>query len=466
MLLCSSALLPLQATELPTPGDGDRVLRHGNRLRGLAYVPLSRESAVPEPATFAMVPIVQIPYDGDRTVNVQGNVLPIDVDGDGIYEILHYNGFRTMRVYKQDGTKLWQIDNAKGRVHRTYVHRDAIAVLDTDGDGKQEIMHCWVEPGSGKRMLVRRDGMKGKVLASVGPVDKVGSECQIAVYRLTGSATPLLFLARPAPLSSGCTRNYIDEWSYTSVYDMVLKPVWSRTTCNAGHYPKPLDADNDGTAEAIFVGKYLYDGAGTLLCTLPGWGTDHVDSMAVGEFDPLLPGREVLTVGMTGTRLFSAAGCKQRWLLKNAVIRNPQNVQAVQLDRHTQPALFVRQKHSEPLRKTYRVSAQGVVLSSYSDLSPIEPNPQQNANLDGAPAAEDFLALFGQVLDANGARRLSVDWYWKLQTLLPGEETLSPFDQWGSVPVAFDLDRDGIDELVVWGRERIVIGKLAPPAAR
>ncbi|MFO1037701.1 MAG: hypothetical protein U1E45_12710 [Geminicoccaceae bacterium] len=388
-------------------------------------------------------------------MNVQGNLLPIDVDGDGTYELLHYNGYRTMRVYRQDGRKLWQIDNPKGRVHRTNVHRDAIAVLDTDGDGTQEILHCWVDPATGKRKLVRRDGATGLPLAMSKPIDGVGAECQIAVYRMTGSANPLLFLACNAPLASNFTRNFVDGWSYTNVFDMALKRLWSRTTCNAGHYPKPLDTDNNGTAEAVFVGEYLYDAAGNLLCTLPGWGTYHVDSMSIGEFDPTLPGAEVLTVGATGTRLYSAAGCPQRWMLKNAVIRNPQHTQAVQFDRKSPPVLFVRQKRSEPLRITYRISAQGVVLSSYSDLSPTVPVPQENANLDGAPAAEDLVTWFGQVLDANGARRLTVDWFWKLQTLLPGEETLGPFDQWASVPVAFDLDHDGVSELIVWGRERI-----------
>ncbi|MFO1037699.1 MAG: hypothetical protein U1E45_12700 [Geminicoccaceae bacterium] len=417
---------------------------------------------MPEPATFSYSPVVQIPMDGDRGVNVRGGLLPIDADGDGTYEFLHYNGYRIMRVYAQDGRKLWQIDNPNGRLHRTFVHRDALAVLDTNGDGRQEIIHCWVDPATGKRKLVRRDGASGLPLAMSKPIDGVGAECQMGVYKPLGATAPIVFLSRQAPKAAGCTRNYVDEWSSVTAYDMNMNPLWSRVTCNAGHYPKPLDADGDGTPEAIFVGKYLLDYAGKLLCTLPGWGTDHVDSMTVGDFDPALPGFEVLAVGQTGTRFYSA-DCTPRWTLTTKLIRNPQNSAAVRLDRGSGPVLLVRQRGSEPLRITYRVSAQGVILSSYSDLSPLEPIPQQNADLDGAPANEDLLVWFGQVLDVAGNRRLTVDWYWNLQTLLPGEELLIPYDQWSSAALSFDLDHDGQDELTVWGRERIVIGKATPP---
>ncbi|MFO1037702.1 MAG: hypothetical protein U1E45_12715 [Geminicoccaceae bacterium] len=465
LLILSCCALPhhVRAESTPVPGEIERVQQHGNRLRGLTYVPLSRASDTAEPASISMRPVLQIPYDGDRGVNVRGGLLPIDADGDGTYEFLHYNGYRTMRVYARDGTKLWQIDNPNGRLHRTFVHRDAIAVLDTNGDGRQEIIHCWVDPATGKRKLMRRDGATGAVLAMSGQIDGVAAECQLGVFNMAGSATPVVLLSRAAPKLDGCTRNYVDEWSSVTAFDMNMKQLWRRTTCNAGHYPAPLDVDNDGVDEGVFVGKYLYDATGKLICTLPGWGTDHVDAMVIGDFDPGLPGKELLAVGTTGTRFYST-NCTARWTIKTAKIRNPQNVGAVRLDPSLSPVLFVRQRGSEPLRMTYRVSAQGLILSSYSDLSALEPIPQQNANVDGATADEDLVAWFGQVLDANGTRRLSADWYWSLQTLLPGEETLSPYDQWSSAALAFDLDHDGQDEIIVWGRERIVVGKAAPSA--
>ncbi|MFO1037700.1 MAG: hypothetical protein U1E45_12705 [Geminicoccaceae bacterium] len=57
----TNALRLAHAGTIPAPGEIERVQQYGNSLRGLAYVPLSRDSAVPEPATFAMVPTVQLP---------------------------------------------------------------------------------------------------------------------------------------------------------------------------------------------------------------------------------------------------------------------------------------------------------------------------------------------------------------------------------------------------------------------
>jgi hypothetical protein len=90
----------------------------------------------------------------------------------------------------------------------------------------------------------------------------------------------------------------------------------------------------------------------------------------------------------------------------------------------------------------------------------------QNANLDGAPQAEDRLATFGQVVDRRGRVRLGTGWYWGLQGLTAAEQRLDPRDQWTRTPFAFDLDDDGRDELVVWGRRKLVVGTLAAGAGR
>ncbi|MFO1037703.1 MAG: hypothetical protein U1E45_12720 [Geminicoccaceae bacterium] len=458
VLLTAILAQPSRAEDRLLLLERQRVQEHGNRQRGLAYMLLSQRTPGAEPATFDMKPILQVPLDGDRTTNVRGNLLPIDVDGTGTFGFLHYNGYRVMRVFDHSGRKLWQISNPQGRVHRTYVHRDAIAVLDTDGDGRQEILHCWLEARTGRRLLVRRDGRTGVVLASTPSADGATSECQEAVFRFAGTPGPILLVARTGPPAAGCGNGGIDTWDAVTAYDMNLRYLWSSTTCNAGHYVWPLDANGDGAPEAVFIGKYLFDAQGRLLCTLPGWGHDHVDSMVVGDLDPLRAGVEVLAVGATGTRFYSATGCLLRWTIPNRVIRNPQQTRAVTLAPGAAPTLFVRQRGSEPKGTTYRISSAGRVIGAYADQSPLEPMPQQNANLDGAAGSEDLLAWFGQVLSPTGARRLGVEWYWNLRPLLPSERAVSAYDHWASAALAFDLNGDGRDELTVWGRDRIVVG--------
>ena len=48
-------------------------------------------------------------------------------------------------------------------------------------------------------------------------------------------------------------------------------------------------------------------------------------------------------------------------------------------------------------------------------------------------------------------------WYWNLQAKPKG--AVPVYDQWAYAPLLVDLDRDGKEEMVVWGRDRLVIGK-------
>ena len=65
---------------------------------------------------------------------------------------------------------------------------------------------------------------------------------------------------------------------------------------------------------------------------------------------------------------------------------------------------------------------------------------------------------FGQVVSGTGRRRLTTDWYWDLQNLSAAEEALEPQDKWTRSPFAFDMNNDGRDELIVWGRYRLIVG--------
>ena len=123
-----------------------------NALRGLSYLPRYQPGAGPDAPSLSVNVRRRIALTGDPVTNVRGNVYPIDVDGDGRYELVQYNGYRFIRVFDQDGNKLWERDNPNGRVHRSFVHRDTMAIVDSDGDGA---LACgW--PGSSR--ATRRSG--------------------------------------------------------------------------------------------------------------------------------------------------------------------------------------------------------------------------------------------------------------------------------------------------------------------
>jgi hypothetical protein len=288
-------------------------------------------------------------------------------------------------------------------------------------------------------------------------------ECQIAAFR-TSAGLPLLLVAHPiwGTAASSCPRNFDGYWARTVAFDTSQRKLWERNTCDAGHYAWPLDEDQDGVAEAVFVGKYLLRLDGSLQCKLAGWpASDHVDAMAIADLDPLRPGLEAVAVGQTGTALFEAASCKQLWHIPATVIRDPQHIMVAKLDPST-PSLqiVIDERGSVASPQTFVVSAQGSVLAASS-------NPvmaMQNANLDGALGQDEAVGSFGQVVDRYGNLRLSKWWYWHLKGNQVVETTAGPypnnFDRWQAFPLIFDYDKDGKDELVTWGQSLIVIGKI------
>jgi hypothetical protein len=442
---------------------------HRNTLRGVHYLPTRRAAGGAEPDRFTLKPTSDFPLDGDPKLNVRGGVYPLDGDGDGRFGFLHFNGYRLMRAYTQLGRKLWQVDNPGGQVHRSVSHRFTLAVFDADGEPGQEIVHCWSDPGVREKLLVLRDGETGRVLEQARLAGQgKGEECQIAAFRVAGQAKPLVLVAGKAPAADCAKGNWTETFSRTIAFRADLTKAWERTTCNAGHYAWPLDEAGDGLAEAVFVGKYLLRPDGTTRCVLPGLGDDHVDSMVVADLDPGLGGHEALAVGSSGTRFFAAGGCTLRWRIPPSTVGNPQQTAAAYLDAGARaPDLLVTTKlpdtFSDQTQRAYTLNARGQVVGSYTENVERFAAPSQNANLDGAPAAEDRVATFGQVVDGRGRRRLMADWYWGLQELTPAEEGLDAREQWSRNPFAFDFNNDGRDELVVWGRRRLVLGTRAAP---
>lgn len=449
-------------------GELDRVQMHGNRLRGVAYRSTWRAVGGQEPARFTLKPTRTITLDGDRETNVEGGVYPIDVDGDGTFELLHFNGFRLMRVYGVGGKKLWQESNRSGRLHRDGSHRDTLAIFDVDGDRGQEIVHCWA--GDGKKLLVTRDGRTGRVLKKIELAGESRfSECQLAAFQTTAERRPIILVAADAAGKSGCDKGRNpDYFARTIAFRADLTRLWDRATCAAGHYVWPLDANGDGRAEQLFVGKYLLSPTGALRCTLPGFGTDHVDSMSVADFDPKLPGLEALAVGgRAGTRFYSAADCRQRWTIGPTVIKNAQQTSAAYTrDRAGNGVgMLVSTKLPDPDGNSphswYALDTRGRVVGRATENVERFATLSGNANLDGAPNVEDRLASFGQVIDERGRRRLDTSWYWNLQRLTAAEKRLPIRERWARNPFAFDFDNDGRDELVVWGRHKLIVGTRA-----
>ena len=452
----------------PVPDPLDRVQLHRNPNRGVPYLPLAQADGEPGEPTLLMKVVKTIELDGDPMQNIYGGLRPIDVDGDGTFEFAHYNGFRYMQLWSAGGEKLWRVSTATGRLHdyKAGTHRDTIAVLDLDGDGRQDIAHCWIVDG--RRTLVFRRGLDGKVIRRVALDGGLVQECQMGAFRVETAPEPLLLVAHHVigTTTTSCPRNFVGNWARTVAFDLELRKLWARNTCDAGHHVWPLDEDQDGLAEAIYVGKYLLRPDGSLQCRLDTWpAADHVDALAVADVDPTRPGFETVAVGLTGTAMFDAATCRQIWRLPTTVLRNPQHLALAKLDPTAQgPSIVVDEKGVVLDWKTAVITAQGQVVSRKEN----DVMPMQNANLDGALGIDEKVGSWGRVIDRFGNLRLDRGWYWGLKGTKVTETTagLYPedYDRWQAFPLVFDYDRDGRDEIVTWGQSLIVIGAVDDPA--
>lgn len=260
-ILCGVALMAIALGWVATASaaTSDRILMHRNGLRGVSYQQLSVAGAPASSAQLSATKIRQFSLDGDGQTNVRANMYPIQVNGG--WGFVHFNGYRIMRVFDSSGRKLWQITNPSGRVHRSWSHRDTLAIMGSS------IVHCWLS--NGQRILVKRDGRTGAVIkTAVIPGGTSSSECQIAAFNLADIGQPLIFVATKSATAK-CKQNYEDTWSGTIAYDQNLNLKWRRDTCDAGHYvwaPEPT-----GTAVYnVMVGKYYVNSQGQILCTLGG----------------------------------------------------------------------------------------------------------------------------------------------------------------------------------------------------
>ena len=172
------------------PERADRMQLYRNSDRGLPYLKLSQTGAASSDAP--IVDAAGAPDRAGRRPAAQRARQPLPDPPrrpTAAFGFVHFNGYRFMRVYDAGGRKLWQIDNPSGRVHRDTMHRDTLAVLDADGDGDQDIVHCWAE--GGKKVLMVRRGTDGAVLRRAALDNgSPNDECQIAAFRVPGRITP------------------------------------------------------------------------------------------------------------------------------------------------------------------------------------------------------------------------------------------------------------------------------------
>jgi hypothetical protein len=441
----------------------ERVQLRRNGPRGLEYIPTSTsEGSAGSAKSIRVEPSVKISIHGDPLDNAYSSLLPLDFNGNGTSEYVIWNGHKIMRVYGRAGNKVWELSNPTGRrlTSNIYIHRDQGAVLDLNGNGKEDILHCW-QSGSTKK-LVARDGASGKEIRSVtlsGQGVSSGTQyCRISVYKKESDKKPIILVAHSQSTNGACGgRNYTDNWARVVAYDTNLNMLWSTNTCDAGHLTAGVDEDKDGYFDYVFVGKYSLDFNGKIRCSLEGWdSSDHVDAIRIARMDPSKSDLHAMAIGRTGGGMFDADNCNRVW---SVPVSNPQEMAVFQMDAAPAPLsmMVTARGGSSNSIVTSIINSKGQKLRTINKRI----MPMQNAQLDGYRRNDEIVGVFGEVFNGAGESLMSKGWYWNLKgTNVNEKSTTNNYDKWVAYPLLFDMDNDGEDEMVTWGQSLIVEGEF------
>ncbi|NUN96982.1 MAG: VCBS repeat-containing protein [Candidatus Omnitrophica bacterium] len=234
--------------------------------------------------------------DGSSSDSYHFHSLPVDLDGDGIEEVLGGAYKSVFALNGADGSVIWSFD-----LGTTLDMFHMAAAADLDGDGKQEIlqpnmdgwMHCLSHDG---KLLWRQRSSEGMIsMAAVGDIDRDG-------------APEIVYGTRDSHLIALDANGHL-EW------DALIEPL------NMGRtLPVIADADRDGNAEVytMCAAKSLHSG---LVCVNGADGAvrwhgemTHMAYCALAVVDLDGDGKDEILAGDKGTTLacFSPDGTL-RW---------------------------------------------------------------------------------------------------------------------------------------------------------
>lgn len=205
-----------------------------------------------------------------------------------------------LTCFDYEGNILWQKGEPNSSIDTTLISCDLpFQIADFNQDGKYEVIY------SMDFMVYICDLLTGEVLKEM-PTPVVEGDSNVKnepYYRLNVDAI------RVADFEGlGYKGNLIvkDRYQNVWVYDHRLEPLFRYHNKNTGHFPYIADFDQDGKDE-MFVGYDLIDSDGSLLFSLP-MQSDHTDEIIFARLKQNEPKRLILASGNEGMNIINLDG--------------------------------------------------------------------------------------------------------------------------------------------------------------
>jgi rhamnogalacturonan endolyase len=297
-------------------------------------------------------------------------------------------------------------------------------IADIDGDGRAEVL-C-----QKNFKLYILDGATGGVKNVFELPENPDQENQFG--RLNGDGIVIAnFRGLSQPMDIVVKNRYKQVWAF----DNEINLLWTHQ-CNTGHFPMPYDFDGDGK-DALFVGYTLLDHNGKVLWSYD-W-PDHTDEIVIGPFDPARNDLQIATVsGDEGFNIFSQDG----EVLHREYLGHAQRISVAKYREDLEGLQFYI--------KTYWGNPDILSLHDCRGNKLFEFEPTHKGNLlvpvnwtgDGIERA----LLNGHPVDGG-----MIDGYGRKVVMFPNDGHPDVCAE------ALDLNGDGLDEIVLWDRDRIWI---------
>ncbi len=338
-----------------------------------------------------------------------------------------------LTCFDLDGNIIWQKGEANNSFDNTLISCDLpVQIADINGDGKKEVIY------SMDFYVIICDLKTGNIINKM-PTPIIKDDPLVKnepYYRLNVDAIRVADFEGLGYKGDFIIKDrYQNVWAY-SYKDFKL--LWRYNHKNTGHFPYIYDFDNDGKDE-MFVGYDMIDHDGKMIFSLP-MNSDHTDEIIYARLNENEPKRLILASGNEGFNIVNLDGT----IYKHNEIGHAQRISVAKYD---------EKREGLQICVTAFWGSDGIVaMYDYKGdlIKEIEQKSNGNVitpvNYDG----KHILCLLNASED-GGLCDSNLD-----------KVVLFPKDNHPNISCeVYDIDDDGIDEILCWDLENMWIYKAS-----